>query len=344
MRRAEVPAVSGDAVVGDAPHLPVMVAEVAEVLGALPPGPLVDATVGAGGHAAALLDALDRREPEGVSDRRLLGLDQDEEALTEAASALERFGDRVLLRQARFDTLPAVLAETGLDRPAGIVFDLGVSSMQLDRPGRGFSYRHDGPLDMRMDRRRSLTAADVVNGYPVEKLARILVLHSDERFARRVARAIVAARPLRTTAELAEVVRAAIPAAARRGGPDPARRTFQALRLEVNEELTVLPAAIDQAVELLVPGGRCAVLAYHSGEDRIVKDRFEWAVTGGCRCPSALPCVCGAEPWARLLWRGVRRPGPGELESNPRAGSARLRAVERLAGGPRSSGDREVES
>jgi 16S rRNA (cytosine1402-N4)-methyltransferase len=321
------------AVNGDAPHRPVMVAEVIEILGALPPGPLVDATVGAGGHAAALLDALDP-DPGGASERRLLGLDQDEEALTEAASTLARFGDRAVLRQARFDALSAVLAESGLGRPAGVLFDLGVSSMQLDRAERGFSYRQDGPLDMRMDRRRRLTAADVANTYPVEKLARILVVHADERFARRVAKAIVAARPLHTTTQLAEVVRGAIPAAARRGGPDPARRTFQALRLEVNDELTVLPAAIDQAIELLVPGGRCAVLSYHSGEDRIVKDRFEWAVTGGCRCPSALPCVCGARPWARLLWRGVRRPGPAEIESNPRAGSARLRAVERLAEGP----------
>ena len=322
---------------GQAPHRPVMVDEVLDVLGALPPGPLVDATVGAGGHAAALLDALDRVDPDTEPERRLLGLDQDEDALSEAASALARFGERVVLRQSRFDSLPAVLAEAGMGRPAGVLFDLGVSSMQLDRPDRGFSYRQDGPLDMRMDRRRSLTAADVVNGYPVEKLARILVVHADERFARRVARAIVAARPLNTTGELAQVVRSAIPAATRRSGPDPARRTFQAVRLEVNEELAVLPAAVDQAVEQLVPGGRCAVLAYHSGEDRIVKDRFEWAVTGGCRCPSALPCVCGARPWARLLWRGVRRPAPGEVESNPRAGSARLRAAERLDDAPPST-------
>ena len=211
-----------------------------------------------------------------------------------------------------------------------MLFDLGVSSMQLDDPDRGFSYRGDGPLDMRADRRQSTTAADVVNGYDEAALARVIARHGDERFAGRIARAIVAARPLTTTGRLADVVRDAIPAPARRRGGHPAKRTFQAIRIEVNGELTALGATIDRAIDLLVPGGRCVVLAYHSGEDRIVKDRFMEAVTGGCTCPPRLPCVCGAVPRVRLVWRGVHRPSAAEVAANPRSESARLRAAEKL--------------
>ncbi len=211
-----------------------------------------------------------------------------------------------------------------------MLFDLGVSSPQLDRPERGFSYRHDGPLDMRMDQRQARTAADVVNRYDEGELARVLAEYGDERFARRIARAIIAARPLSRTTELAEVVRSAIPAPARRRGGDPARRTFQALRIEVNGELDALGPALDAAVDELVPAGRCVVLAYHSGEDRIVKDRFRQAETGGCTCPPNLPCVCGAQPSVRLLTRGARKPSPAEVARNHRAQSARLRAVEKL--------------
>ncbi len=304
------------------PHLPVMVAEVVAVLRPVPPGVLVDATVGAGGHAAALLDAL----PEHV----LVGLDRDDEALSAAGEALVRFGDRVALRRAHFSQLAEVVAEVGQGSVSGVLFDLGVSSMQLDQADRGFSYRGDGPLDMRADRRQARTAADVVNGYDEADLARVLAVHGEERFARRIAKAIVARRPLTTTTELAEVIRDAIPAPARRRGGHPAKRSFQALRIEVNGELTTLGAAIDTALELLVPGGRCAVLAYHSGEDRIVKARFAEAVTGGCTCPPGLPCVCGAVPRGRLVWRGAHRPGADELAANPRSESARLRAVEKL--------------
>jgi 16S rRNA (cytosine1402-N4)-methyltransferase len=301
-----------------APHLPVMVAEVVDVLRTVPPGPIVDATLGAGGHAAALLEAL--------PDHRLIGLDRDDEALALAGERLAPFGDRVTLRQANFDELAAVI-----EGPvSGVLFDLGVSSMQLDDPGRGFSYRGDGPLDMRADRRQSTTAADVVNGYDEAALARVLARHGDERFARRIARAVVSARPLSTTGQLAEVVRDAIPAPARRRGGHPAKRSFQAIRIEVNGELVTLGAAVDQAIDLLVPGGRCVVLAYHSGEDRIVKDRFNEAVTGGCTCPPGLPCVCGAVARVRLVWRGTHRPGPDELAANPRSESARLRAAEKL--------------
>ena len=299
-------------------HLPVMVAEVVDVLRPVPPGVIVDATVGAGGHAAALLDAL--------PDHTLIGLDRDDEALALARETLARFGDRVDLRRANFDQFAAVVTEP----ISAVLFDLGVSSMQLDDADRGFSYRGDGPLDMRADRRQSLTAAEVVNGYDEFELARVLTRHGEERFARRIARAIIAARPLTTTGQLAEIVRDAIPAPARRRGGHPAKRTFQALRIEVNGELVSLGDTLDTALGLLVAGGRCAVLAYHSGEDRIVKERFVAAETGGCICPPQLPCVCGAVPTVRLVWRGAHRPGPTELAANPRSESARLRAAEKL--------------
>jgi 16S rRNA (cytosine1402-N4)-methyltransferase len=303
-------------------HRPVMVDEVVELFRPVPPGLIVDATVGGGGHARALLDALPRH--------RLLGLDRDEEALAAANVTLSGFADRITLRRARFDRLKAMVHEAGDESAVAVLFDLGVSSPQVDRAERGFSYSQDAPLDMRMDRRESLTAADVVNTYSVERLTSVLYDYGDERFAQRIARAIVAARPLTSTTELVDVIRSAIPAPARRRGGHPAKRTFQALRIEVNGELDVLGPAIDQAIDVLVPGGCCAVLAYHSGEDRIVKDRFRQAETGGCVCPPGLPCVCGAQPVVRLLRRGIRRPSAAEVAANPRAESARLRAVEKL--------------
>ncbi len=302
-------------------HDPVMVAEVTDLLGAVPSGPVVDATVGGGGHAGALLGAHDHLE--------VIGLDRDADALAAAGRALCPFGDRVALRHARFDRMAMICEELGHERVSGVLFDLGVSSPQLDRADRGFAYGTDGPLDMRMDRGQTTTASDVVNGYPEDRLARVLAVHGDERFARRVAHALVGARPLSGTRELAEVVRTAIPAATRRRGGHPARRTFQAIRIEVNRELDVLPDALEQAIDLLVPRGRCVVLAYHSGEDRIVKRRFVDTSTGGCVCPPVLPCVCGARPTVRILRRGAR-PTAAEVAANPRSESARLRAVEKL--------------
>jgi 16S rRNA (cytosine1402-N4)-methyltransferase len=248
-----------------------------------------------------------------------------------ASSVVSAYGDRVVLRQARFDRLGQVVDEVERGPVSGVVFDLGVSSAQLDDAVRGFSYRHDAPLDMRMDPTEGRSAADVVNGLPEAELAQLLAANGEGRFARRIAAAIVAARPLATTGELADVVRAAIPAPARRRGGHPAKRVFQAVRIEVNAELEVLGRALDAAVDLLVPGGRCIVLSYHSGEDRLVKDRFAAAVTGGCTCPPRLPCVCGARPLGRLVGRGARRPSAAEVEANPRAGSARLRALERVS-------------
>jgi 16S rRNA (cytosine1402-N4)-methyltransferase len=318
--------------IGPAPgtfeHQPVMVAEVTALLGEVPDGPVVDATVGAGGHARALLEA----HP-GV---QVVGLDRDATALGAASAALRPYRGRVQLRHARFDRIRDICEELGHERVSGVLFDLGVSSPQLDLPERGFSYRAAGPLDMRMDRDQAMTASDVVNGYSEQRLAEVLGRGADERFAGRIARAVVAARPLTTTGELADVVREAIPAPARRRGGHPARRTFQAIRIEVNDELRLLPDAIDTSVDLLSTGGRAVVLAYHSGEDRIVKARFAEAATGGCVCPPRLPCVCGARPRVRHLRRGTR-PRHEEVAANRRAESARLRAVEKLEEG-RDSG------
>jgi len=310
-------------------HIPVMRDEVVALLAPVPPGVVVDATVGGGGHASAILDAFPQL--------RLIGLDQDGDAVAAARQVLARYGERAQVFQARFDRVGEVLDEAGVGPLSGALFDLGVSSPQLDRPERGFTYRIDAPLDMRMSADNPTTAADLVNTMTERDLVRLLVDNGEGRFARRVAQAIIAARPLATTAQLAEVVRTAIPAAARRTGGHPARRVFQGLRIAVNDELTVLPVALDAVLERLAPGGRCVVLAYHSGEDRLVKRLFLLAATGGCTCPPTLPCQCGATPTVRLLNRGARKPSVAELAANPRSESARLRAVERLAGEPERS-------
>ena len=302
-------------------HRPVMLDEITELFAMVPPGTVVDATLGGGGHSASLL----RHHPQ----IDVLGIDQDAEALDAATEALSEFAPRVRTSHRRFDQLAEALDDHGVDEISGALFDLGVSSPQLDHADRGFSYRNEGPLDMRMDADQRWSAADVVNGYDERELADVIRRYGDERFARRIARAIVAARPLQSTTELAEVVTTAIPAAARRTGGHPAKRTFQAIRIEVNGELEVLPSALDQAVEATRTGGRIAVLAYHSGEDRIVKERFAVAA-GACECPPDLPCVCGAVQTVRLV-RGVpKRPSNAEREANRRAASARLRVVEKI--------------
>jgi 16S rRNA (cytosine1402-N4)-methyltransferase len=305
----------------DFEHAPVMVDEITAVFATVPSGTVVDATLGGGGHTAALLDSRD--------DLDVIGIDQDPDALQAATARLAGYGDRLRTSQRRFDQLDEALAEHDVERISGVLFDLGVSSPQLDRGDRGFSYRHEGPLDMRMDTDQTWSADDVVNGYSESDLARIIKRYGDERFASRIARAICAARPIQTTTELAAVVTSAIPAAARRTGGHPAKRTFQAIRIEVNDELGVLPDALDQAVRATRPGGRIAVLSYHSGEDRIVKERFAVAA-GACECPDDLPCVCGAIQTVRIV-RGVpKRASDAERQRNRRAASARLRVVERV--------------
>ena len=213
---------------------------------------------------------------------------------------------------------------------AGVLLDLGVSSPQLDRAERGFSYRLSAPLDMRMDATSGVTAAELVNTASATELAELFAANGEERFARRIAAAIVAARPVSTTSQLAEVVAGAVPAAARRRG-HPARRVFQAIRIAVNDELSQLARALPAALRLLSPGGRLVVISYHSGEDRLVKSAFAEAAAGGCTCPPGLPCVCGARAEHQLVFRGARKPSPAEVERNRRAQSARLRAVERKA-------------
>jgi 16S rRNA (cytosine1402-N4)-methyltransferase len=307
-------------------HEPVMVAEVVALFAPVPPGVVVDATVGAGGHAKAILEA--------HPHLRVLGLDRDPEAVAAATETLSEFGDRATVHHAAFDRMVDETEEvrgSSEDQVTGVLFDLGVSSPQLDRADRGFSYRQDGPLDMRMDPSSGPSAADVVNTWSVDELSRIFADNGEGRFAKRVARAVVAARPITTTTQFAEVVRAAIPAATRRTGGHPARRVFQAIRIAVNGELDILADTVPAAIELLAPGGRCVAIAYHSGEDRIVKAAFSQADTGGCVCPPGLPCACGAVPVGRLVFRGARRPSPEERSRNRRAESARLRAIERLA-------------
>jgi 16S rRNA (cytosine1402-N4)-methyltransferase len=309
--------------VGDAfVHLPVLVDRVVELFGPVPAGVVVDATIGGGGHAGAILRAHPHLD--------VLGLDRDADALVAAGEHLRSFGDRVTLRHVRFDRLGDTVAELADTIVTGVLFDLGVSSPQLDRADRGFSYRHDAPLDMRMDRRSGPTAADLLAELDADAIGRILRRYGDERYAGRIARAVVAARPVTTTRQLAEVVREAIPAPARRRGGHPAKRTFQALRIAVNDELEILAPALDQAIETLVSGGRCVALAYHSGEDRIVKERFRHHATGGWRGPAHLPPPPEVRPTVRLLKQGAWKATPEEAAANPRAESVRLRAVEKL--------------
>jgi 16S rRNA (cytosine1402-N4)-methyltransferase len=314
--------------VGEFAHDPVMVAEVVGAFAPVPAGLLVDGTVGGGGHAGALLEAL--------RDSVVLGLDRDAEAVAAAGERLSGYGPRALVRRSGFEDLAGMVTSpevAALDLPVvGVLFDLGVSSWQLDEPGRGFAYRVDAPLDMRMDRSQALSALDVVNGYEEAELARVIARYGEERFARAIARAVVAHRPVETTAALAEVVRQAIPAPARRTGPHPARRTFQAIRMEVNGELDHLDAGLAAAFSVLAPGGRLAVLSYHSLEDRMVKEHFT-AWTARPPVPRGLPVtgIPGEPPPARLVTRGAARPGAAEIAANPRAESARLRVLERLA-------------
>jgi len=306
-------------------HAPVMEREVVEVFAHVPAGHIVDATLGGAGHSVALLESR--------GDISVIGIDRDETALAAANARLAPFAGRVTTRHATFGRLGAVLGEVlpglGVARISGALFDLGVSSPQFDVAERGFSYRVEAPLDMRMDRTQALTASDIVNTYDRDEIARILRDNADERFARRIADAIILARPVTTTSQLAATVTAAIPAATRRRGGHPAKRTFQALRIEVNAELTQIPAALDAAIDATCVGGRVAVISYHSGEDRIVKEVLRTAESGGCTCRPGLPCACGATPRVRRV-RVARRPSDAEIELNPRARSAQFRVVEKV--------------
>ncbi|MDP3712203.1 MAG: 16S rRNA (cytosine(1402)-N(4))-methyltransferase RsmH [Mycobacteriales bacterium] len=283
---------------------------------------VVDCTLGMGGHAEALLT----RTP-----ARLIGLDRDPEALRRSGERLAPFGERATLVHAVYDELPRVLADLGLDRVSGVLFDLGVSSLQLDEADRGFAYSQDAPLDMRMDPTRGITAAEVVNTYDGRALAKVLKEYGEERFASRIADAIVRERavaPLTSSARLAELVRDAVPAATRRTGGHPAKRTFQALRIEVNDELGVLRRAVPAALDALRVGGRVVVMSYQSLEDKIVK--AELVARSTSDVPVDLPFVPeGSQPELRLLVRGSDKASDAEIADNPRAQSVRLRAAER---------------
>jgi 16S rRNA (cytosine1402-N4)-methyltransferase len=311
-----------------APHVPVLADRVTALLAPALAGDgavLVDATLGRAGHARALLEA--------CPGLLLIGVDADVAAIEAARELLAPFADRVTLVHARYDEIPAIVrAESTPDRVMGLLFDLGVSSPQLDDPERGFAYAQDAPLDMRMDRTRDLTAADIVNGYPAAELARVLRDYGEERFARRIADAVVRERaqtPITSTQRLSAIVKDAIPAATRRTGGNPAKRTFQALRIEVNDELGTLRRALPAALGVLAVGGRVVVLAYHSLEDRIVKRELVRLSTD--QTPPGLPITASAAtPQFRLLTRGAERPDDEEVTGNPRAASARLRAAERI--------------
>ena len=305
-------------------HRPVMADETVELLGPVPPGVVVDATFGGGGHARRLLEALS-------SDHRVFGIDRDPEAVARASEE----GGRLQVVRGNFADLAGILDDAKVTAPVGVIFDFGVSSHHLDDPARGFSYRHGGPLDMRMDPDQDLTAADLVNGLEVSELITLIREFGEEPMASRIAAAIVTARPILDTARLAEVIASAVPPARTRETGrrrlHPARRTFQALRIAVNQELEAVEDGIDQALGVLAPEGRILAISYHSLEDRIVKRRFATAVSG-CVCPPDLPvCGCGASPQYRSLTRGALKPSQAEAAANPRARSARLRALVKVA-------------
>lgn len=304
-------------------HIPVLFHETMEALAVRPDGVYIDGTAGGGGHSQAILDRL--------TTGRLLSIDQDPDAVR---TVTERFaGDpRSLVRRANFAQMAAVAAEAGISRADGVLLDIGVSSYQLDTPERGFSYHSDAPLDMRMSQ-EGPTAADLVNRLSWQELAGIFRKYGEEKYARPIAQGIVKAReeePIRTTLQLAELVKASVPAAVRREPGHPARKTFQALRIAVNGELDKLSEGLDAAFSLLKPGGRLAVITFHSLEDRMVKQRMaSWCE--GCTCPPDFPvCVCGKKPMARLLYKRGLAPDAEELQQNPRSRSARLRACEKL--------------
>ena len=304
-------------------HEPVMLNDILSVFADMNDGVFLDATLGGAGHSAAVLSA--------HPFVTLLGIDQDDTALSAASSTLLDAGlsERATLRHARFDAVSRVVAEEGIGSLAGALFDLGVSSPQFDVAERGFSYRFDALLDMRMNRSQQLSAHTVVNEYDEQALTAMLRRNADEKFASRIARAIVAARPVTTTTQLSDIVASAIPAPARRRGGHPSKRTFQAIRIEVNAELDILPGALRDTISLLAPGACLAVLSYHSGEDRIVKQVMRTAETGDCACPPNLPCGCGAAKTVERV-RVSREASRDEQARNPRSTSARLRVVRKL--------------
>lgn len=307
-------------------HIPVLLEEVMEGLKLFSGGFYVDCTAGGGGHSEEILK---RTAPDG----KVLALDQDPDALAAVSRRLESYGDRLLVERANFIQLPRVLDRLGIKTVNGIMFDLGVSSYQLDNPLRGFSYMEDAPLDMRMDPDQPETAADLVQKASKKQLTKIIKDYGEEKWASRIAGFIVrerSKRAIETTGQLVEIIKAAVPASARRKGAHPAKRTFQALRIAVNRELEILRDALRGAAAVLYPGGRICVISFHSLEDRIVKDTFK-ELSDPCTCPPDFPqCVCGRKPALKPVTRRPITPSEKELELNPRSRSAKLRVAEKI--------------
>ena len=306
-------------------HVPVLYESVLKALDVKPDGIYADGTLGGGGHSSGICSLLSK---EGM----LIGIDRDTDALDAAKKRLESFGCKKAFMHNNYSEIKNVLFELGIEQIDGALLDLGVSSFQLDNTDRGFSYQYDAPLDMRMDRDDSFTAKDVVNGYSEEELTKIIKDYGEEKWAARIAKFICSAREekdIETTYELVDIIKAAIPASARREGPHPAKRTFQAIRIEVNGELDYLRSCLDDFIDVLAPGGRFAVISFHSLEDRIVKECFQKHLNP-CTCPPGLPCVCGKKADIKKVTRKPIEADPKELLVNPRARSAKLRVIEKI--------------
>ena len=307
-------------------HVTVLREEAVAGLRIRPDGIYVDCTLGGAGHSSLIVSQLSE-------GGRLIAVDQDDWALANARERLASSLEKVTLVKSNFRRLKDIVKDLNLDGVDGVLFDLGVSSPQLDEGERGFSYNADAPLDMRMDQQASLTAYDIVNEWEEEEIARIIWEYGEEKFSRRISRQIVAARqkkPVETTGELVEIIKQAIPAAARRSGPHPAKRTFQAIRIAVNDELDAFREAVVDAIDLLHPGGRVSVITFHSLEDRICKQVFQ-EYSKGCTCPPSFPiCTCGHAATVKVITRKPILPSEEELQANPRARSAKLRVAEKL--------------
>ena len=305
-------------------HTPVLLSECIDGLKVRPDGKFIDATLGRGGHAAEIAARL--------TDGRLLAIDRDERAITEAGTRLSAYKDRVTLVQGNFKDLDSIMDANGFDVADGMLFDLGVSSPQLDDAERGFSYMHDAPLDMRMNRQDTLTAYDIVNDWAEEELRRIFFEYGEERYSRQIARAIArkrAAAKIVTTFDINEIIYSAIPSASRRGAGHPSKRCFQALRIAVNDELGAIASMLKTAPDRLKVGGRICLICFHSLESKLVKNAFA-SRSNGCTCPKELPlCVCGFVPTLKVITRSAIRPSAEEVKNNPRAKSAALRIAER---------------
>ncbi len=306
-------------------HTSVLLQETIDGLNIRPDGVYVDGTLGGGGHSYEIASRL--------SDRgQLIGIDQDEAAITAAGERLKEFGDRVIIVRSNYRNTKSILQSLQIEKIDGMMLDLGVSSYQLDTEERGFSYRYDAPLDMRMDKRQTLTARDIVNGYSEMELFRVIRDYGEDKFAKNIAKHIVAARqqsPIETTGQLNEIIKAAIPAKMRAEGGHPSKRTYQAIRIECNKELEVLRDSLEELIGLLNPGGRLCIITFHSLEDRIVKSAFKKA-ENPCTCPPSFPvCVCGKVSQGKVITNKPILPGEEELERNSRAKSAQLRIFER---------------